>query len=178
MILFKFNQSSLEWLNFYLSLDHSHLEIPLLISYIFIKKIYNFEVMSLLFQIEDIILINKQRLIAFKHLWSFLKFETKLKFPSILATSVTFYLPNFIPFLFPFPSFLSYSSSIAIFILPHSIHLFPSFYHPFDNWLLPLWIPALSTRTCAKDARDCRHPRLENSHVDFLIAYLHVPSFR
>lgn len=82
-----------------------------------------FTILKLLFQIEDIILINKQRLIAFKHLWSFLKFETKLKFPSISATSVTFYLPNFIPFLFPFSSFLSssYSNSIAIFILPHSI---------------------------------------------------------
>lgn len=139
-----------------------------------------FTILKLLFQIEDIILINKQRLIAFKHFWSFLKFETKLKFPSISAPSVTFYLPNFIPFLFPFSSFLSssYSSSIAIFILPHSIHLFSSFYHPFDNWLLPLWIPALSTRTCTKGARDCHHPRLENSHVDFLIAYLHVPSFR
>ena len=31
MILFKFNQSSLESLNFYPPLDHSHLEIPLLI---------------------------------------------------------------------------------------------------------------------------------------------------
>lgn len=89
-------------------------------SYTFIKKIYNFEVMSLLFQIEDIILINKW-LIASKHLWNFLKFETKLKFPSISATSVTFYLPNFIPFLFPFSSFFSSSYSIAIFILPHSI---------------------------------------------------------
>ena len=31
MILFKFNQSSLESLNFYPPLDHSHLKIPLLI---------------------------------------------------------------------------------------------------------------------------------------------------
>lgn len=42
----------------------------------------------------------------FENLWDFLKFETKLKFPSISATSVIFYLPNFIPFLFPFSFFV------------------------------------------------------------------------
>nr|BBA21003.1 cytochrome c oxidase subunit I [Apis cerana] len=39
MMLFKFNQSSLEWLNFYPPLDHSHLEIPLLIKNLNTKSI-------------------------------------------------------------------------------------------------------------------------------------------
>ena len=39
ILLFKFNQSSLEWLNFLPPLDHSHLEIPLLIKNLNLKSI-------------------------------------------------------------------------------------------------------------------------------------------